>query len=77
MTYKEKLKELYNIFAEKSQVVLKADNTISETNGFGDINEMTDYQKADIEFKIAGNNYHNFLLYCKKYVIDMETEFPV
>jgi hypothetical protein len=77
MTYKEKLKELYDTFAEKSQDVLKADNTISETNGFGDINEMTDYQKADINFKIAGNNYHNFVSYCKNYVIDMESEFPI
>ncbi len=77
MTYKEKLEELYKIFAEKSQTVLKADNTISETNGFGDINAMTDYQKADIEFKIAANNYHNFVSYCKKSVIDMEGEFPV
>ena len=77
MTYKEKLKELQDILARKSQEFSKADNTISEINGFSDINEMTKYKKAYFDLKTAIDNYAEFESFCRNYVINMESEFPV
>lgn len=75
MTYKDKLKELEENFAEKSLAYLKGDKSLSKTNGFGDIVELEQYQKAYQEFQNASNEYHNLAFYIIKNKINWESEF--
>lgn len=75
MTYRDKLEELHNVWAEKTQELLKYDKVISETNGFGDMTEMGNYQKADKEFKLAANNFFDLFAYCRNNKIDFDSEF--
>lgn len=64
-TYQQQF-EIYHLeFAEKSSAYIKAEKKITYS-GFGDTALMDDFLFKRKEFEIAGNNYHNFLAYCKK-----------
>ena len=75
MTHQEKFEELYKQFAEKSDTLIKAHKEATSTNGFGEFYSVPTLLKADEEFKIAGNNYHSFLAYCKENNVDPNGEF--
>jgi hypothetical protein len=75
MTYQEKFEELRSKFAKASNKYMNADKALSEVSGFGDIGLMEDFANAKGEFEIAGNNYHEFLVFAKRNNAKPEDEF--
>ena len=63
MTFQEKYTELQNDFARKSDAHLKADNSLSKTNGFIDKFEWDEFDRTKKEWQEASNKYYNFLIY--------------
>lgn len=75
MTYQQKFDELRDEFAIKSDKYIRADKALSELSGFGEINLVDNFANAKMDFEIAGNNYHNFLVFAQKNNAKPEDEF--
>jgi hypothetical protein len=75
MTYQEKFDELRNEFAKSSDKYIKADQSLSEVNGFGDSELIEKFAVAKKDFEIVGNDYHHFLDFAKKNNAKPEDEY--
>ncbi|UPT70226.1 MAG: hypothetical protein M0D53_14130 [Flavobacterium sp. JAD_PAG50586_2] len=75
MTYKEKLQELYDDYASKSQALLKLDKELVEADGFSELNLIPDYQIAYIDFQMAHNNFYNLFTYVRDNNIPYPSEY--
>lgn len=67
MTYKEKLQELEQEFAKKSDALLKAKNDLT-ANDFVDA--------AEREWQFAGNEFHTLEAYVRKNEINLDDPYP-
>lgn len=61
MTYQQLYDALQDKYAKKSDVFVKMDTKISQTQGFGDMVDMFAYHKAKGEWETASNNYWGFM----------------
>lgn len=75
MTWQEKFSQLQKTFIEKAEVYIPLEKEISSVQGFGDMDEMSQYYRAKKEWQIAGNNYNDFLSRLRGKVIDPNAEF--
>ena len=75
MTYQEKGDELRKIFTQKSENFISAEKAISSFFGWGDSTELTEFINAKMEFEVAGNEYHDFLVFVKENNISGEQEY--
>jgi len=75
MTYKQKLDQLREEFAIKSDKYLLADKELSEDKGFVGGNLVGKFAKAKRDFEIVGNEYSNFLAYAVKNKAKLQDDF--
>lgn len=76
MTYQEKYQELRQDFAEKSDRLIKADQKLGATKGFGDATDFNEFVRAKQEWQHAANRYHEFIAYAQKNNVNPDDIFP-
>ena len=75
MTYQQMFEEYYKEFSETSEELFKIDRELSQTNGFGNMRDIPEYNKAYIKWQVAANNYNSFLANLKGKTINPNDEF--
>jgi len=75
MTYQEKYTELFNKYQEATISLTKATDKISDINGFGDRQDVTDYYKAASKYHYAEQNFQKLLQYTVEAKVNPETKY--
>tara|TARA_R110002033_G_scaffold149411_1_gene186435 strand:+ start:525 stop:1091 length:567 start_codon:yes stop_codon:yes gene_type:complete len=75
MTYQEKYADLHSKYQKSGKELEQAIEKLSETNGFGDLNDISNYEKSQRNFKYAESQFQKLLKYVTDSKIDPATEF--
>lgn len=75
MTFQEKYTELYSNYQRAGRELEDATKKLSETNGFGDINDISSYFKAHKNFGYHEKQFQQILNFVKDGNINPATEF--
>lgn len=75
MTYQEKYSELHKNLEKSGKRLENALEIISQINGFGDTNELTEYFNAQKSFAFHSMQFNNLVKYATLGKIIPETEF--
>ena len=77
MTYQEHFNNLRSDFSKTSNKLIAAENQLSETNGFGDMDLLNNFYNAKREFQNAANEYYNFLNHAREQKIQPSDEISI
>ena len=75
MTYQEKYAELYNAYDKATKLLTEATQKIAFTNGFGDIGELSNYFKANREYRFAEREFQKLLNYVTTANLNPSSEY--
>lgn len=75
MTFQEKYSELYSNYEKAGKELEHTTKKLSDTNGFGDINDIASYYSAHKNFGYYENQFQQLLNYVKDGNVNPATEF--
>jgi hypothetical protein len=75
MTYEKKYAELHSKYQKFGKELEQAIEKLSEINGFGDIDDISNYSKIHLNFKFAENQFQQLLKYVTDGKLEPATEF--
>jgi hypothetical protein len=75
MTYEEKYNELHSNYEKAGKKSENALEKISDVNGFGDMNDLSDYFKSQKELTYHSQQFENLLKYLSDGKVNTKSEF--